>query len=168
MATIRRPDAMNAINFELMDRLEALLDQLEQEDDTRLFVLTGSKNSFISGGDLKEFHQIKDAEGAKRMTLRMIHLLERIENLPFWSLAALNGDVYGGGWEMMLSFDFRVARDPIKIGFTQGKFYLPPGWGGDHETEQGCGPRTGALLACIQSCNHIRSCTEARVDSGSL
>lgn len=130
MATIRRPDAMNAINFELMDRLEALLDQLEQEDDTRLFVLTGSKNSFISGGDLKEFHQIKDAEGAKRMTLRMIHLLERIENLPFWSLAALNGDVYGGGWEMMLSFDFRVARDPIKIGFTQGKFYLPPGWGG--------------------------------------
>lgn len=129
-ATIRRPDAMNAINFELMDRLEALLDQLEKDDDIRLFVLTGSENSFISGGDLKEFHQIKDAEGAKRMTQRIIHLLERIENLPFWTLAALNGDAYGGGWEMMLSFDFRVAADDIRIGFTQGKFYLPPGWGG--------------------------------------
>lgn len=130
IATIRRPDAMNAINFELMDRLETLLDQLEADKDVRLFLLTGSDNSFISGGDLKEFHQIKDAEGAKRMTLRMIRLLERIENLPCWTLAALNGDVYGGGWEMMLSFDFRVARDDIKIGFTQGKFYLPPGWGG--------------------------------------
>lgn len=130
IATIRRPDAMNAINFELMDRLETLLDQLEADEDIRLFLLTGSENSFISGGDLKEFHQIKDAEGAKRMTLRMIRLLERIENLPCWTLAALNGDVYGGGWEMMLSFDFRVARDDIKIGFTQGKFYLPPGWGG--------------------------------------
>lgn len=129
-ATICRPDAMNAINFELMDQLEALLDQLEVDKDVRLFVLTGSEISFISGGDLKEFHQIKDAEGAKRMTLRMIYLLERIENLPCWTLAALNGDVYGGGWEMMLSFDFRIARDDIKIGFTQGKFYLPPGWGG--------------------------------------
>jgi len=129
-AVIRRPDAMNAINFELMDRLEALLDQLESDNEIRLFVLTGSGNSFISGGDLKEFHQIKDAEGAKRMTLRMIRLLERIENLPCWTLAALNGDVYGGGWEMMLSFDFRVASDQIRIGFTQGKFYLPPGWGG--------------------------------------
>lgn len=129
-ATIRRPDAMNAINFELMDRLEALLDQLESDDEVRLFVLTGSENNFISGGDLKEFHQIKDADGAKRMTLRMIRLLERFENLPFWTLAALNGDVYGGGWEMMLFFDFCVAKDDIKIGFTQGKFYLPPAWGG--------------------------------------
>lgn len=129
-ASIHRPDAMNAINFELMDRLEDLLDQLESDDDVRLFVLTGSGNSFISGGDLKEFHQIKDAEGAKRMTLRMIRLLDRIESLPCWTLAAINGDVYGGGWEMMLSFDFRVASDEIKIGFTQGKFYLPPGWGG--------------------------------------
>lgn len=129
-ATIHRPDAMNAINFELIDRLEVLLDQLESDDQIRLFILTGSGNSFISGGDLREFHQIKDAEGAKKMTLRMIHLLERIENLPFWTLAALNGDVYGGGWEMMLSFDFRVASDDIRIGFTQGKFYLPPGWAG--------------------------------------
>tara|TARA_R100001143_G_scaffold63588_2_gene72817 strand:- start:74428 stop:75162 length:735 start_codon:yes stop_codon:yes gene_type:complete len=129
-ATIRRPDAMNAVNFELMDRLEALLDQLEKDDEIRLFVLTGSEGSFISGGDLREFHQIKDAEGAKSMTLRMLQLLNRIKNLPFWTLAALNGDAYGGGWEMMLSFDFRVARDDVNIGFTQGKFYLPPAWGG--------------------------------------
>jgi len=64
------------------------------------------------------------------MSKRMLSILERIENLPCWTLAAVNGHAYGGGWETMLSFDFRVAKSSAKFGFTQGKFYLPPGWGG--------------------------------------
>ncbi len=129
-AVIRRPEAMNAINFELMENFETLLDELETKDNLRLFILTGSDNSFISGGDLREFHSIKHAEGAKEMTQRMNSILERIENLKCWTLAAINGHTYGGGWEIMLSFDFRVALSDAKFGFTQGKFYLPPGWGG--------------------------------------
>ena len=129
-AAIRRPEAMNAINFDLMKNLETLLDELEARNELRLFILTGSDNSFISGGDLREFHSIKNAEGAKEMTQRMISILERIENLKCWTLAAINGHTYGGGWEIMLSFDFRVALSDAKFGFTQGKFYLPPGWGG--------------------------------------
>lgn len=129
-AAINRPGAMNAINFDVMDQLENLLDELEADDKLRLFILTGSNNSFISGGDLREFHQIKDAEGAKKMTRRMIAILERIENLRCWTLAAVNGAAYGGGWETLLAFDFRVAVSSATFGFTQGKFYLPPGWGG--------------------------------------
>ena len=129
-AVINRPEVMNAINFDVMDQLESLLDDLEKDDELCLFALTGSGNSFISGGDLREFHQIKDAEGAKEMTRRMIAILERIENLSCWTLAAINGPAYGGGWETMLAFDFRVAISSATIGFTQGKFYLPPGWGG--------------------------------------
>jgi enoyl-CoA hydratase/carnithine racemase len=129
-ATINRPDVMNAINFDVMDQLETLLEEIENDKQLRLFVLTGSNNSFISGGDLREFHQIKDADGAKEMTRRMIGILERIENLPCWTLAAVNGPAYGGGWEIMLAFDFRIAISSATIGFTQGKFYLPPGWGG--------------------------------------
>lgn len=64
------------------------------------------------------------------MTRRMLNLLDKIRRLPFWTLAALNGETYGGGWEIAAAFDFRVARRGINIGFTQGKFYLPPGWGG--------------------------------------
>ncbi len=129
-AIIRRPETMNAVDFELMEQLENLLDEIENDNELRLFILTGSEKSFISGGDLREFHQIKDAEGAKNMTRRMISILERIEKLPCWTLAAINGHTYGGGWETMLSFDFQVAADFAKFGFTQGKFYLPPGWGG--------------------------------------
>lgn len=129
-ATIHRPKARNAINFNVMNKLELLLDELESNQEVRLFILTGSGNSFTTGGDLREFHQIKDAEGAKVMTRRMIAILERIENLPCWTLAAVNGAAYGGGWETILTFDFRIAISSATFGFTQGKFYLPPGWGG--------------------------------------
>ncbi|PKD43655.1 enoyl-CoA hydratase/isomerase family protein [Rhodohalobacter barkolensis] len=129
-ATIDRPDAMNAINFDVMERLEVILTDLEQDPNVRLFVLTGSDDRFISGGDLKEFHSITDAEGARDMSIRMLNILERIENLKCWTLAAVNGHTYGGGWETILSCDFRVAKASAKFGFTQGKFYLPPGWGG--------------------------------------
>lgn len=129
-ATVQRPEAKNAVNFELMDRLEMLVTELEQNVGVRLLILKGSAGSFISGGDLREFHQLKTAKEAKQMTRRMMSLLDSIRNLPFWTLALLNGDAYGGGWEIASVFDFRVAKQNIKIGFTQGKFYLPPGWGG--------------------------------------
>ncbi len=149
-ASINRPDARNAINFELMDRLEALLDELEQDKFLRLFILTGTHASFISGGDLREFHQIKSAEGAKEMTNRMVGILNRIEKLPFWTLAAINGHAYGGGWEIPLYFDFRVASSSAKIGFTQGVFYLPPGWGGITKLNQSVGPDLARYLLASQ------------------
>ncbi|NBC26079.1 MAG: enoyl-CoA hydratase/isomerase family protein [Bacteroidetes bacterium] len=129
-ARVNRPEARNAVNFELMDRLDELVTDLENNPSVRLFILTGTEESFISGGDLREFHRIKKADEAKRMTKKMIRLLERIENLPFWTLAAINGYAYGGGWEIASYFDFRVSAGNITIGFTQGTFYLPPGWGG--------------------------------------
>ncbi|TVR17603.1 MAG: enoyl-CoA hydratase/isomerase family protein [Balneolaceae bacterium] len=149
-ATINRPKARNAINFELMDQLESLLDELERDDTIRLFILTGSGKSFISGGDLREFHQIKDAEGAKSMTRRMLSILARIEALPCWTLAAINGHTYGGGWEMMLSFDFRVASSDARFGFTQGAFYLPPGWGGLKKLNQTVGKNRALFLLASQ------------------
>lgn len=127
---VNRPEAMNAINFEVMDGLERVLDEIKKDKELRLFILTGTGDSFISGGDLREFHQIKDAKGAEKMTRQMTGILERIEQLPCWTLAAVNGPAYGGGWETILSFDFRVAISTATFGFTQGKFYLPPGWGG--------------------------------------
>ena len=129
-AIIERPEAMNAVNFELMDRLEQLVEKLSHSDSVRLFILKGSEGSFISGGDLREFHQLETAEEARSMTNRMLRLLDRIRNLPLWTVAAMNGATYGGGWEIAAAFDFRIAKRGISIGFTQGKFYLPPGWGG--------------------------------------
>lgn len=130
-ATLVRPEAMNSVNFEVMDEMEGLLDQVEQKQEIRSFVLSGSgDNVFISGGDLKEFHRLQSAEEAEKMARRMHTLLERIEKLPCWTIACINGDAYGGGCEVMLAFDFRMASTEASFGFTQGRFYLPPGWGG--------------------------------------
>lgn len=129
-ASINKPETGNAINFELIGQLEKLLEKLESDQTVRLFTLTGTGPAYISGGDLREFHQLKKADEAKQMSRRMINLLERIEQLPFWTLAAINGYAYGGGWEISAAFDFRIAASSAKIGFTQGSFYLPPGWGG--------------------------------------
>lgn len=130
-ATIQRPDAHNAVNFAVMDQLEALLSELEEDAAIRTFILRGLPGkAFISGGDLREFHTLRTAEEARPMARRMTSLLERIETLPCWTIACVNGPAYGGGCEIMLAFDFRIAADDVTFGFTQGKFYLPPGWGG--------------------------------------
>ncbi|NGP88630.1 enoyl-CoA hydratase/isomerase family protein [Fodinibius halophilus] len=128
---INRPSSHNAINFAVMDALEELLDEMEANTDIRCLIFTGEgDDSFISGGDLKEFHTIKTAEEAKPMAKRMLTILKRIEQLPCWTIAAINAPAYGGGCEIMLAFDFRIASEEATFGFTQGKFYLPPGWGG--------------------------------------
>lgn len=130
-ATINRPEARNAINFEIMDRLEEVLDQLENDSSFRALVLSGSgERSFIAGGDLKEFHTLQTAGEARAMAQRMHTICERLEKLPCWTIACINGAAYGGGCELMLACDFRIAADTSRFGFTQARFYLPPGWGG--------------------------------------
>lgn len=130
-ATISRPNTRNAIDFEVMDELDQLVSELEQNKEIRVFILSGSgTDSFISGGDLNKFHSIKSEDKAVEMSRKMHHILNRIEKLPCWTIACINGDAYGGGIEMMLAFDFRISAPGIKFGFTQARFNLVPGWGG--------------------------------------
>ena len=129
-AIIDRPETRNAINFAVMSQLEEILDQLESDDSILVFTLQGSHGAFVSGGDLREFHQLTSEDEALEMGRRMLKILQRIEALDCWTVCFVNGAAYGGGWEIMLSFDMRVALTEVKFGFTQGRFYLPPGWGG--------------------------------------
>jgi len=150
---VNRPETRNAVNFALMDALEEQISAAEQDESLRVFVLTGSdaNNAFISGGDLREFHQIKRSDEAREMSLRMIRLLDRIRALPCWTLAAVNGAAYGGGWEIMLAFDLRIASEEAIFGFTQGKFYLPPGWGGLASLQSAVGAQRAAFLLASQA-----------------
>jgi len=150
---VNRPETRNAVNFALMDALEKQISAAEQDESLRVFVLTGSdaSNAFISGGDLREFHQIKRSDEAREMSLRMIRLLDRIRALPCWTLAAVNGAAYGGGWEIMLAFDLRIASEEAIFGFTQGKFYLPPGWGGLASLQSAVGAQRAAFLLASQA-----------------
>lgn len=130
-AKINRPKVRNAIDFEVMEQLEELVTQVEGDNQIRVLILSGSGDqSYVSGGDLKQFHGIKAKEEAVAKAQRMQTLLSRIEELPCWTITLINGDAYGGGIELMLAFDFRLSVPTAKFGFTQGRFYLVPGWGG--------------------------------------
>lgn len=130
-AEINRPGALNAIDFEVLDKLETLATEIEQDDEIRVFILSGTGNrTFVSGGDLKKFHTIKNKDKMVTQARRIQRLLLQIEELPCWTVAHINGDAYGGGIELMLAFDFRLSVPEAQFGFTQGRFYLVPGWGG--------------------------------------
>ncbi|MCA1802837.1 MAG: enoyl-CoA hydratase/isomerase family protein [Rhodothermaceae bacterium] len=130
-AEIDRPEANNAINYAVMDGLEQAVTRLEQDEELRVFVLTATGDkAFAAGGDLKEFHTIRSEEEARTMSQKMITLLRRLTELPCITIACLNGDAYGGGVEIALAFDIRITAAHARLGLTQGRFYLPPGWGG--------------------------------------
>lgn len=136
-----------------MDALEGLLDELENNSIIRCFIFTGAgEECFVSGGDLQQFHSLKTAEEAENMARRMCNILKRIEQLPCWTIAAVNAPAYGGGCEMTLAFDFRIADPGATFGFTQGKFYLPPGWGG-----------LTRLVECVGRSTALRWLAEARI-----
>lgn len=130
-ATLNRPGSRNAVNFAVMEELESIIGRLESDTSLRVLILEGEgSDAFISGGDLREFHTLETAGEARRMAARMHRLLLRLEGLPCWTIACVNGPAWGGGCEIMLAFDFRLAAEKATFGFTQAKFYLPPGWGG--------------------------------------
>ena len=127
---VTRPESLNAIDFEVMEGLEEALEDAEL-NMPRVFVLSGAGDrSFISGGDLKRFSELISVDDARGMASRMVAILARIEALPCWTLACINGDAYGGGTKTLLAFDLRVAAPNVHLGFTQSRFHLPPGWGG--------------------------------------
>ena len=129
-AIIDRPDALNAISFASMEALEELLTVLEASTTAKVLVFKGAGPAFVAGGDLKEFASLTSAPEARQMATRMIQILDRLEALPIWTVAAIQGDAYGGGCELALAFDFRLLAQSARLGFTQARFALPPGWGG--------------------------------------
>jgi enoyl-CoA hydratase len=143
--TIDRPQARNAIGLRTMDALEGALDRLAREDVGALVVRGEGDSAFVSGGDLKELARIRDEAGAIAMASRMRRLLDRLATFPAPVLAAINGHALGGGAEVAVAADVRLAADDVRIGFTQVRLGIMPAWGGA-ERLTGLVGRSRALL----------------------
>src|SRR2546421_1260516 len=129
--TIDRPHARNALAHATMAELEALLHGLAARDEVRCAVVTGAGDrAFIAGGDLKELESARDEAFGARLARDMRATLDRIATLPIPVIAALNGAAIGGGAEVAVACDFRVAADDAGIGFTQALLGVMPAWGG--------------------------------------
>jgi enoyl-CoA hydratase len=143
--TIDRPDVRNAIGFATVDALDAAL--TEVADSAAVLVIRGGGDrAFVSGGDLKELGTIRTHEDAVRMASKVRRVLDRIASFPVPVIAALNGHALGGGAEVAIAADIRVAADDIKIGFNQVSLGIMPAWGGAERLAQRIG-RGRAVLA---------------------
>ncbi len=146
--TIDRPHARNAISLDTMAGLEKALDILDASADARALVITGAGDkAFVSGGDLKELAAIKTTEDASAMAWRMRTICDRLADFPAPVIAALNGHAFGGGAEVAVAADIRIAADDIKIAFNQVSLAIMPAWGGAERLAALVGPGKALLLA---------------------
>ncbi|HEV7423457.1 MAG TPA: enoyl-CoA hydratase/isomerase family protein [Mycobacterium sp.] len=143
--TIDRPHARNAISLETMDQLAEALDGA---DGARALVIKGAgDNAFVSGGDLKELAALRTEADAAAMAWRMRTICDRIAAFPGPVLAALNGHALGGGAEVAVAADIRLAADDVKIGFNQVALAIMPAWGGAERLAALVGKSRALLLA---------------------
>lgn len=130
VVTIDRPGSHNAISRPTMDELDATLDEVAASDARVLALRGAGARVFVSGGDLKELASIRTEEEAQAMAGRMRRLLDRLATLPVPVVGALNGHAFGGGCEVAMACDFRVAADDVRLAFNQVDLAIMPAWGG--------------------------------------
>lgn len=144
--TIDRPHARNAIALATIAQLGEALDAVEREPLNVLVLRGAGDRAFVSGGDLKELSRIRDEAGAIDMATRMRRLLDRVATFPVPVVAALNGHALGGGAEVAVAADVRIAADDVSIGFTQVRLAIMPAWGGAERLAELVGRSRAMLL----------------------
>jgi enoyl-CoA hydratase/carnithine racemase len=127
---LNRPARKNAVNFEMIRKLDEFLDELAKDKDLSVLWLQGEGKAFCSGGDLEEFHSLKTSEEAKKMLIPMSGVIKKIVSLKAVTVSYLNGPAVGGGAELASSTDFTLGNASAKAGFIQGNLAITTGWGG--------------------------------------
>ncbi|CAM3280142.1 enoyl-CoA hydratase-related protein [Filibacter tadaridae] len=128
--TLNRAGAMNAFNYEMLADLSYITESMRINPDIRVVIFTGSGDrSFSVGADLKERKTLTDVQ-VKRNVYKIGEVFSAIENLPQPTIAMMNGFAFGGGMELALACDFRIAADSALMGLTETGLAIIPGAGG--------------------------------------
>ncbi len=130
LLTINRPEKMNAISQELTAELSLLLDEIENDDELRVIVMTGAGDkAFVAGADINELVD-RDARLGRRVSRERQEIFSRIENLHVPVIAAVNGYALGGGLELALACSIRICSEKAQFGAPEVKLGIIPGDGG--------------------------------------
>ncbi|MBO9129282.1 enoyl-CoA hydratase [Bacillus sp. 165] len=127
---LNRPQQANALSLSLLEELQAVLADLREDRDIRAVLLTGAgEKAFCAGADLKE--RVGMNEEQVRHAVSLIRSsINNVEALPFPVIAAINGVALGGGTELSLACDIRIAADTATLGLTETSLGIIPGAGG--------------------------------------
>lgn len=132
VATVKlnRPEAANALSRNLLNELQAAFQALAQDASISVIIITGAGDkAFCAGADLKERKTMTDEESLQTIAL-INRVIQTVEQLPQPVIAVLNGVAYGGGLELALACDFRIACRTAKLGLTETSLGIIPGAGG--------------------------------------
>lgn len=137
--TISRPEALNALNRQVLTDLKILLQELASKRDIRAVILTGDGDkAFVAGADIREMESLSPSQ-AREMSLQGQALMQKLEELPFPVIAAVNGFALGGGLELALACDFMIASNKTKWGLPEVTLGLIPGYGGTQRLSRNIG-----------------------------
>jgi enoyl-CoA hydratase/carnithine racemase len=127
---LNRPEVMNAFNFSLLNALKNEIERLRFDNEVRVVVITGEgERAFCAGADLKERSTMDPVE-VKKFILTIRNLFTSIEQLNKPVIAAVNGIALGGGTELALACDLRIASENASMGLTETRLGIIPGAGG--------------------------------------
>ncbi len=129
IVTMNRPDALNALNDQVLRDLDGVLDQVEENEEILVMVLTGAGRAFVAGADIGQMSELTAAE-AKKFGVLGNQVFLKLEHLSKPTIAAVNGFALGGGCELSMACDIRVASEKAKFGQPEVGLGITPGFGG--------------------------------------
>ena len=129
LITMNRPEALNALNRQVLEDLSQVLDQVEADPDLYVAIITGAGRSFVAGADIGQMSTLTSAE-AKAFGLFGNQVFLKLENLTKPTIAAVNGFALGGGCELSMACDIRLASEKAKFGQPEVGLGITPGFGG--------------------------------------
>jgi enoyl-CoA hydratase len=129
IVTIDRPEALNALNNALLQELKDMFTELRDDEEVRAIILTGACKAFVAGADIAAMNAMTPIEGREMMILGH-SLMDLIEDMEKPVIAAVNGFALGGGCELSMACDIRIASEKAKFGQPETGLGIIPGFGG--------------------------------------
>ena len=127
--TINREESLNALNIDTIKELDRVLDLIQEDDDIYLFILTGKGRAFVAGADILEMKDLNSEEARKFADVGQ-RVFRKIELMEKPSIAAVNGFALGGGCELSMACDIRIASNKAKFGQPETGLGVTPGFSG--------------------------------------
>ena len=150
--TMNRPEALNALNGQVLADLSVVLDEVANDDSILVAIVTGAGRSFVAGADIGQMSTLTPTE-AKKFGLFGNEVFLKLENLAKPTIAAVNGFALGGGCELSMSCDIRIAAANAKFGQPECNLGILPGFGGTQRLARLVGK--GRAKELIFTCDYI-------------
>ena len=145
LITINRPEVLNALNVRALRELDSVLEQVENDEEVYVLIITGAGRAFVAGADIGEMVDFT-AANAKSFSRRGNNVLLRLTRFPRPIIAAVNGYALGGGCELAMSCDIRIGSENAKFGMPEVGLGITPGFGGTQRLARIVGMSTATEL----------------------